>query len=557
MFPIAEIFGFEALPPQPFGPSKVTLNHETGDVTRNPITVNITCVINTQEDQSLLTTIGCENPAHIRLVQEFVLPNFKNLSYDMVANTTHLGAGKRTYELKIFNAFQTGITYCSSGIYTRLTEYAAGLNKKIYQLDFGTDYASLPHTSPPKEVHINLEVFTSVDFQPVLTNTVSNSVDTVKLVIGQNYTFSCRIDLFTVAKTILWEVRLKNRTLNRARVDYNFKGEFSYLNLTMNENFEWVYCSAPFWNNDKWRTDDVKLIAGSLSEGIPVTDDRLIIVTTTFGAFVLLSIVTTIVMFRRMRSNHKKWKFTKEELAEFENGNPSVKTETGLSEGGHHLRYDREYEIPEETYNIDFEHPLGSGEFGIVYRGTMNGNRMCAFGSLENFLRSNRHHLLPDESPPYAQFSILSPDEIELSEAADAMLSIKDLYIWSYQIAQGMDYLSSKNVIHGDLATRNVLLTENKIAKIWMSPGLDFADKLRNGLRNIQTKLTPDNVYKEIMKECWRYHPEDRPSFNELCFTLDNILTTVTESRASTSSESGIASSSSGYMAHALTFSIN
>ncbi|CAG7725561.1 unnamed protein product, partial [Allacma fusca] len=35
------------------------------------------------------------------------------------------------------------------------------------------------------------------------------------------------------------------------------------------------------------------------------------------GAFVLLSIVTTIVMFRRMRSNHKKWKFTKEELAEF------------------------------------------------------------------------------------------------------------------------------------------------------------------------------------------------------------------------------------------------
>lgn len=41
-----------------------------------------------------------------------------------------------------------------------------------------------------------------------------------------------------------------------------------------------------------------------------------------------------------------------------------------------------------------------------------------------------------------------------------------DLICWSYQIARGMDYLSSKNVLHGDLAARNVFLCDNNVVKI-------------------------------------------------------------------------------------------
>lgn len=41
-----------------------------------------------------------------------------------------------------------------------------------------------------------------------------------------------------------------------------------------------------------------------------------------------------------------------------------------------------------------------------------------------------------------------------------------DLIQWSFQIASGMEYLTSKNVVHADLATRNVLLSDNKRAKI-------------------------------------------------------------------------------------------
>lgn len=45
-------------------------------------------------------------------------------------------------------------------------------------------------------------------------------------------------------------------------------------------------------------------------------------------------------------------------------------------------------------------------------------------------------------------------------------LTTIDLLIWAFQVAKGMEYLSFKKVLHGDLAARNVLLTETKIAKI-------------------------------------------------------------------------------------------
>jgi FMS-like tyrosine kinase 1 len=41
-----------------------------------------------------------------------------------------------------------------------------------------------------------------------------------------------------------------------------------------------------------------------------------------------------------------------------------------------------------------------------------------------------------------------------------------DLVCWSFQIARGMDYLSSRKVLHGDLAARNVLLCDNNVVKI-------------------------------------------------------------------------------------------
>ena len=37
---------------------------------------------------------------------------------------------------------------------------------------------------------------------------------------------------------------------------------------------------------------------------------------------------------------------------------------------------------------------------------------------------------------------------------------------WSYQVSKGMEHLSAKKVVHGDLAARNILLAENNVVKI-------------------------------------------------------------------------------------------
>uniref|UniRef100_A0A672S6B2 receptor protein-tyrosine kinase n=1 Tax=Sinocyclocheilus grahami TaxID=75366 RepID=A0A672S6B2_SINGR len=48
----------------------------------------------------------------------------------------------------------------------------------------------------------------------------------------------------------------------------------------------------------------------------------------------------------------------------------------------------------------------------------------------------------------------------------DLSLDTEDLLSFSYQVAKGMDFLTSKNCIHRDLAARNVLLTQGRVAKI-------------------------------------------------------------------------------------------
>lgn len=55
---------------------------------------------------------------------------------------------------------------------------------------------------------------------------------------------------------------------------------------------------------------------------------------------------------------------------------------------------------------------------------------------------------------------------VESVESSIHEIKTTDLIYWSYQVARGMQYLASRNVFHGDLAARNVLLCDKNIVKI-------------------------------------------------------------------------------------------
>ncbi|XP_074100379.1 PDGF- and VEGF-receptor related isoform X2 [Cotesia typhae] len=161
----------------------------------------------------------------------------------------------------------------------------------------------------------------------------------------------------------------------------------------------------------------------------------------------------------------------------------------------------------------------------------------------------------------------------------------QDLLSWAFQVARGMEYLSQRKVLHGDLAARNILLAENNVVKIcdfglaktmykddnykkqgnaplpikWMAiesirdrvfstqsdiwsfgivlwefftlaetpyPGMEAEkqfQKLVEGYRMEQPEFATDDVYR-IMNDCWRAKPTARPTFTDLVDSIGNLL---------------------------------
>ncbi|XP_020711050.2 vascular endothelial growth factor receptor 1-like isoform X1 [Athalia rosae] len=161
----------------------------------------------------------------------------------------------------------------------------------------------------------------------------------------------------------------------------------------------------------------------------------------------------------------------------------------------------------------------------------------------------------------------------------------QDLLCWAWQVARGMEYLSSRNVLHGDLAARNILLADDNIVKIcdfglarnmykdnnykkrgegplpikWMAiesirdrifstqsdvwsfgivlwefftlartpyPGMEAevqCDRLIGGYRMEKPDYATDEIY-EFMLRCWKAKPSLRPTFSELVDTIGNLL---------------------------------
>ncbi|KAI2648986.1 Receptor-type tyrosine-protein kinase FLT3 [Labeo rohita] len=144
-------------------------------------------------------------------------------------------------------------------------------------------------------------------------------------------------------------------------------------------------------------------------------------------------------------------------------------------------------------------------------------------------------------------------------------LTYDDLLSFSFQVAKGMEFLSSKNCIHRDLAARNVLVTQGRQVKIgdfglardiehdsnyvvrgnvrlpvkWMAP-----ESIFKGVYTMQSDVwaygillweifslgeSPHILVYKVMCRCWMLDPVDRPCFSKLVAFMEKELAALEE----------------------------
>ncbi|XP_037029495.1 ankyrin-1-like [Bradysia coprophila] len=204
----------------------------------------------------------------------------------------------------------------------------------------------------------------------------------------------------------------------------------------------------------------------------------------------------------------------------------------------------------------------------------------CRYGNLKDVLEKHRQNVKNQNTDSNAM-------QVSKSRIAATAISVtrNNLSSWSYQVAQGMHFLSAQKIVHANLAARSIFLADGNIAKIsdfglaramykadayiaekeskleyqWLSiesmqnriltsksdvwsfgvllweifsfgetPYQDIEIyQLKRHIQNGHTLEKPayanDNMY-EIMQQCWRRNPESRPSFDSLEKWLSRLL---------------------------------
>ncbi|ODM99250.1 Fibroblast growth factor receptor [Orchesella cincta] len=381
---------------------------------------------------------------------------------------------------------------------------------------------------------------------------------------------------------------------------------------------------------------DVSLVSGDDVQSMDVTKPTLQLVSneesiymepsnTNLVLFVIfimiLLIVASLSVTLYIRSRKFKRVLSDDEIREFFNGRRE-NTEAHIadnclinSEKFMDLKFDQRYALSKENIVTDTSSVLGSGNFGVVYRGTMNDTpvaikhlkRKCTTETFKSFLLEvkvhshiGKHQNVVNLLGAYIReirYGVLyvvteicqngslesllrKTERVKNSndQTSKSELSLVDLNRFCYEISCGMEHITSKKVVHGDLSARNILLDSRNTCKIadfglsrklyeydkyvkksqepipwklmayetlikmeftcksdvwsfgitaWeifslgkipyagLSWTVDFTDELLTGLRLPKPVHASDQIYKKVL-ECWEIDPKRRPNFSDL-----------------------------------------
>ncbi|CAG7721035.1 unnamed protein product [Allacma fusca] len=395
----------------------------------------------------------------------------------------------------------------------------------------------------------------------------------------------------------------------------NDTDEKSEVTLNPNHKFNEIHCIA-------------KNVAGQAELHFKILKGPSIILTVGLPCGCLIVILILTISVLRLRRQNEVNNLTEKEIEEFQNGNPDA-ADAFL------VPYNMDLEVSSDHFFASNE-ILGSGAYGKVVKGrygvmdvaiktvkksaaggylkallselkimsyvgrhpnivnllgacTQNIRKreisiileFCERGDMVSLLRQNRGIFVN-----YFESKSVVAERISIGEYQNESvkkLCTVELVRWAVEIARGMEFLSSKNVIHGDLAGRNILITQGLSAKVsdfglskqlfeystyvqkaniplplrWMAyeslkdlqfsvqsdiwsygvvlweifslgetpyPGMEWGfeswKEILNGRRNDKPDFASDTLYK-IMLECWNLEPNSRPCFR---FLWESIL---------------------------------
>lgn len=80
----------------------------------------------------------------------------------------------------------------------------------------------------------------------------------------------------------------------------------------------------------------------------------------------------------------------------------------------------------------------------------------CQHGNLKDVLEKHHKNI---------KNQISDSNTVQITKSRTSVTP-KNLASWSYQVAQGMHFLASQYIVHGNLSARSILLTDGNVAKI-------------------------------------------------------------------------------------------